>query len=221
MYSLRTLDFQGYRQEAVPNLFFQQDEPAEQAALVLPGRGYSCQGPVLSYPRLELLARGMDVLCVEYTQHTGFSSLADQELLRCSIADAEAAYRALMSQRAYQRIALVGKSLGTMVMARLLTTLSLSEPVLTAWLTPVLNFERVRTQMKEIPGPTFIAIGTADPYYNPAQVADIQAAINDRGKVLVIEQANHSLEIGTDALRSLQAMEEMIHAFQTVLDKWL
>src|SRR5579875_3712458 len=158
MYSLRTLDFQGYRQEAVPNLFFQQDEPAEQAALVLPGRGYSCQGPVLSYPRLELLARGMDVLCVEYTQHTGFSSLADQELLRCSIADAEAAYRALMSQRAYQRIALVGKSLGTMVMARLLTTLSLSEPVLTAWLTPVLNFERVRTQMKEIPGPTFIAI---------------------------------------------------------------
>lgn len=221
MYSLRTLDFQGYRQEAVPNLFFQQDEPAEQAALVLPGRGYSCQGPVLSYPRLELLARGMDVLCVEYTQHPGFSSLADQELLRCSIADAEAAYSALMSQRAYQRIALVGKSLGTMVMARLLTTLSLSEPVLTAWLTPVLNFERVRAQMKQAPGPTFVAIGTADPYYNPAQVAEIQAAIGDRGKVLVIEQANHSLEIGTDALRSLQAMEEIIRAFQTVLDKWL
>lgn len=219
MYSLRTLDFQGYQQEAVPNLFFRQDEATEQAALVLPGRGYSCQGPVLSYPRLELLARGMDVLCVEYTQHPGFSSFADQELLQCCIADAEAAYRALMSQRAYQRITLVGKSLGTMVMTHLLATLSLPEPVLTVWLTPVLNFERVRSQMKQASGPAFVAIGTADPYYNPVQVAEIQTAIGNRGKVLVIEQANHSLEIGTDALRSLQAMEEMVRAFHDLLEK--
>jgi dienelactone hydrolase len=219
MYSLRTLDFQGYRQETVPNTFFQQDKATDHAALVLPGRGYSCQGPVLSYPRLELLARGADVLCVEYTQHQDFSTLANRESVQCSIADTEAAYRALISQRTYQRITLVGKSLGTMVMAHLLTTLSLPAPVVTSWLTPVLSFEGVRTQMKQAPGPAFVAIGTADPYYNPTQVAEVQEALRDRGEVLVIEQANHSLEIGTDALRSLQAMEQMIRVFQAVLER--
>jgi predicted esterase len=219
MYSLRKLDFEGYRQEAVPNTFFQQHEATDHAALVLPGQGYSSQGPVLSYPRLELLARGADVLCVDYTQRPDFSTFADQELLHCSIVDAEAAYRALMNQRAYRRITLVGKSLGTMVMAHLLITLSLPEPVLTAWLTPVLSFERVRTQMKQAPGPAFVAIGTADPYYNATQVAEIRQALQGRGDVLVIEHANHSLDIGTDALKSLDAIEEMIRAFQTVLDK--
>ncbi|HLI07444.1 MAG TPA: alpha/beta family hydrolase [Ktedonobacteraceae bacterium] len=219
MYSLRALEFKGYRQEAVPNTFFQQDDATDHAALVLPGRGYSSQGPVLSYPRLELLARGADVLCVDYTQRADFSTLPDQELLRCSIADAEAGYRALMKQRPYQRITLVGKSLGTMVMTHFLTTLSLPTPVLTAWLTPVLSVEKVRTQIKQAPGPVFVAIGTADPYYNAAQVAEIREALQDRGEVLVIEHANHSLDIGTSALQSLAAIEEMIRSFQTVLDK--
>jgi pimeloyl-ACP methyl ester carboxylesterase len=215
MYSLQTLDIQGYRQETVPNTFFQQDKPTDHAAIILPGKGYGCLGPVLHYPSLALLERGADVLCVDYTQRPNFSTLSTSELRQCSTADAEAAFQALMSQRDYQRMTIVGKSLGTMVMGHLLTTLPISIPIQTVWLTPLLHFQELREQMKQVAGPSFIVIGTADPQYDPTLLEEVQKAAN--AAVLIIENANHSLEFATNVLESIEAMEDITEAFQTFL----
>lgn len=215
MYSLKTLNIQGYLQTATPNTFFKQEEATDHAALVLPGRGYNCQGPVLHYPTLELLARGADVLCVDYTQRPDFFTLPSSELLQASISDAEAAYRVLMDQSSYQRLTIVGKSLGTMVMGYLLTTLSISLAVQAIWLTPLLRLQLLRAQIEQANRPSFIVIGTADPEYDAELLAEVQKTT--QAGVLAIENANHSLEINTNALLSLQAMEQMMQALQEFL----
>jgi hypothetical protein len=58
MFSRKNLDIHGYQGESVPNTFLQQNEATEHAAIVFPGPGYTCQGPVLHYPTFELVAQG-------------------------------------------------------------------------------------------------------------------------------------------------------------------
>jgi len=58
----RQIEIRGYRGEAVPHRFFEQEGGADHLAVILPGRGYTAQMPLLFYPVELLLARGADVL---------------------------------------------------------------------------------------------------------------------------------------------------------------
>ena len=215
MYTLQKLEIYGYQQEAVPHTFFQQNEPTDHVAMVFPGLEYTCQGPVLNYPSQELLMRRADVLWVEYDQRPGFATLSPEELQQCCVTDAVSAYQALLRQRTYRQITLIGKSLGTAVMAYLLTAQAM--PVLTQaiWLTPLLRMQELRTQMQRAGRRSFIVIGTADPQYDPALLAEVKQAIE--GDVLVIEQVGHDLQSETSVLQSLEIMEQLIRSLQTFL----
>lgn len=214
MYSFQTLDIRGFQQEPVPHTLFQQHAPARHAALVLPGRAYGCQAPALAYPSYELLARGADILWVEYDRRPQFASSSPQEVLRASIADAEAACRVLVARRAYEQITIIGKSLGTVVMGYLLDTLLSSVQVRTIWLTPLLSRPEVRMHMQQA-RPALFVVGTADPTYDPALMSEVQAA--NPCQLLVIDGANHSLQIEDNVLQSLQIMEQLVRAVQTFL----
>lgn len=62
MYSFQTLDIRGFQQEPVPHTLFQQHEPARHAALVLPGRAYGCQAPVLAYPSEDNVLQSLQIM---------------------------------------------------------------------------------------------------------------------------------------------------------------
>ena len=66
LYSFRRLDIRGYRGKAVQNILFKQDQRANHIALVFPGYGYRCYGPLMYYTHLVLLSLGADVMWVEY-----------------------------------------------------------------------------------------------------------------------------------------------------------
>jgi hypothetical protein len=214
MHSFRPLGIKGYRDEPVPNTFFQQDEPARKIAIVLPGVGYTCQMPLLYYPTRLLLSLGMDVLWVEYSysRRSDYLSLPEAEQKQWLCADVTAACQAALAQRPYQQVLLMGKSLGTLAMSHLLATEARLAHSPMIWLTPLLRNDKLRSQIQNTPR-GLVVIGTADHQYDPAYLAEIQSKGNC--EVVVVDGADHSIEVKDNVWQSLQVIERVTRAIQT------
>jgi predicted alpha/beta-hydrolase family hydrolase len=219
MYSFKSLEIAGYRNEPVSNTFLRQDETAREIAIVLPGVGYTCHMPLLYYPSQVMLALGMDVLWVEYNyiRRRDYRALSDAEQKQWLFADVAAACQAALAQRSYQQVTLVGKSLGTTAMSHLLATDAQFARSRQVWLTPVLRNDEVRSQIHHSGPRALVAIGTADPFYDPAYLGDLQAAV--RSEVVVVDGADHSLEIVGNVQQSLQVLERVTQAVQVFVSK--
>jgi len=132
------------------------------------------------------------------------------------LADATAAYRTGLTQREYAEVTLVGKSLGTLAMGHLLTTEKRPANRMRAvWLTPLLRQESLRQQIRRYGGPSLFAIGSADPQYEAALRAEVQEARG--GEVVVVEVADHSMDIPGDSVGSGEAVEQGVRALQGFL----
>jgi len=219
VHSFKTLGIAGYRNEPVSNTFLRQDEAARQVGIVLPGVGYTCHMPLLYYPSQVLLTLGMDVLWVEYNyiRRPDYRALSDAEQKQWLFTDVTAACQAALAQRSYQQVTLVGKSLGTVAMSHLLANDARFAQSRLVWLTPVLRNDEVRVQIQHSGSRALIAIGTADPFYDPAYLADLQAAA--KSEVVVVDRADHSLEIAGDVQQSLQILERVTRAIEAFVSK--
>jgi hypothetical protein len=212
MPSFTSLTISGYRDEPIPNTFIRQDNTTPHLAILFPGYGYRVTMPLLYYPQRLLVGRGADVLCVEYAydRHPGFRNLTEAEWDRWFSADIEAACDAGLAQRPYQRLTLVGKSLGTLATAHLLTTDTRLERADCVWLTPLLHNERQRAQIVKAKPRSLFVVGTADTHYDRAVLRELEQATG--GQSVVIEGADHSLEIEGSVPRSLDALRQVLDA---------
>jgi hypothetical protein len=218
MNSSMTLDIRGHRGQAVPNTFFAQDSETHHLALVFPGFGYTVHMPVLYYPRRLLLERGADALLVEYDYRgrVDFRMPRDPERDHWFFDDVAAACAAGLKQRSYSGVTLVGKSLGTLAMGYLLAEASRLSGARCVWLTPLLRDDWLRAQMRRARGHSLFVIGTADSHYDPAYLEEVQLASG--GESMVVQGADHSLEIEGDTVGSIRAMEQTVRVMQRFLD---
>jgi hypothetical protein len=217
MASIISLNIPGYRGEPVPNTFMRQEFPTQHLAMIFPGYAYGARMPLLYYPGRLLAFRGADVLHVEYAYHQrlDYQSLSTEKRGRWFAADVEAASQAGLSKRPYNRITLVGKSIGTRAMGHLLQSDQRLQRADCVWLTPLLRDVRLREQITERKPRSLFVIGTADKHYERSILTEVEQATE--GESLVVEGANHSLEIPRDILGSLHALEKVIGA----LDRFL
>jgi hypothetical protein len=217
MYKESVLSISGFQNGPVPNHFFRQDGEADTLAVILPGYGYNADMPLLYYAGLIAIDQGMDLMQVEtaYNRRPEFSRLSDPDRTAWLDADADAAFDAALAQRAYKRLVLIGKSLGTMAMGHLLgryPSLSASRWV---WLTPVLNDPRLVDQIQRHRPTSFFAIGTKDRYYDEDALFKLVKAT--QGKLTVIPGADHGLEIPGNIPASVQALEQVMVELETFL----
>ena len=215
MFSIESIDIPGSGGDRVPNTFFRQQGGTGHLAVVLPGLAYTCRSPALYYPTLLLLdGFGADVLWVEYDYfwRPGFSELPEREQDRSLFADAEAALRCALSRGTYERLTLMGKSLGTRAMARLLADDTAPPPgrVEAVWMTPLLSEDSVRERMRERGVRSLAIVGTADPQYAPEALVGVEH--------VAIEGADHGLEIRGDAWGSLKALERVLRDIEAFVD---
>ncbi len=214
-----SLPIVGYHDRPTPHTFFRQAHETEHVALLLPGVGYTTHMPLLYYPTRILLQLGADVLRVEtmYARLSDYEALDPAERTRWVFADAVAACRAALAQRTYRRMTLIGKSLGTLAAGHLLT----AEPALRAaeviWLTPLLWNDALREQIRQVKPRSLFACGSADPHYSADHLAELRAATG--GQAVVIENANHSLDIEGDVAQSLRALGQVMQAVQAFLEQ--
>lgn len=213
MATAAVLPIQGYRDAPVPNRLLRPRGAIDQLAVLLPGYGYTLDMPLFYYAEHLLLERGWDVLRVEvnYGQRPDFRTIPEAERAQWLLADATAAYRAGLAQRDYDAVTLIGKSLGTLAMGHLLTLPDpVPAPTRAVWLTPLLRVDHLREQIRRFGGPSLFVIGGADPHYDAAILADLQAATN--GEAIVIDGADHGMDIPGDPGASVHALERVVEA---------
>jgi hypothetical protein len=195
----------------VPNMWLRTDGDGHSLALFLPGYGYTSVGPVLRYPLLWFTEHGIDTLTVDYSfDHLAQGADAGEHAFQ----SAAAVLSAVMHEHRYTRLVLVGKSLGTPAMARLMLERDV-QPAACVWLTPILsNRQVVEAAARPVPKSLYI-IGTADSLYDESV---LQAVIDaSKGHALVVENANHSLEIEGDVRATLAVASRLLGAIEACL----
>jgi predicted alpha/beta-hydrolase family hydrolase len=210
--SLTSLDIVGYKNQPVPNTLIKQPTPTKHLGIILPGLRYSAEMAPLYYAARVLLDQGADVLRVEYAYYqTDFSQRPESEQDQWISSDVFAACNAGLSYRSYEKITLVGKSLGTIAMGHLLGD-NRFQKATCIWETPLLTVEWLCSRIEQAQPHSLFIIGTADQFYKPDILKRLELAT--KGHSLVIEDANHGLEIPGDIPKSIKALEKMVQAFQ-------
>ncbi len=191
----------------VYNQLLAQDPPSERLLVMLPGRGYTCNHPVLYYLRQAALGLGYDVLSVEYGLHVanaGFDASAIVFLQQ----DAEAALRPAL-QRGYRRVCIAAKSLGTALAGELARMLSV-ESISLLLLTPIGGAMQGLGDL-----PTLAVFGGADTLYTPEMTAAFDGHPNVTCRVF--DGLNHSLEVKGDWRESLAVLPDIISTCENFL----
>ena len=216
-FEFRSLDIGGYLQKSLPNSFLQQTGKAHTLAIIYPGLRYSCDKPLLYYLSRIMLERGADVLQVrsDYTVRD-FQVAPQNEKVDWIATDALAAMQTALAQREYYHLILIGKSIGTLAMTSVLNY-ELHMGKVAIWITPLLYEQELVQAALSFSGPAYFLLGSGDPTFQSDALATIQA--NTDAQALIIEGANHSLEIPDDTMRSIKIIEECMQGIAHFLDE--
>ncbi len=207
-YEIGKLEIQGTHGRSVQNQYIQQIQASDNLALIYPGLRYNCDKPLLYYTTQILLQNGYDVLQLRADYSTReFKDLSKAEQTIQLIEDGKALLNSGLQTKSYNDILFAGKSLGTLIMAFILNENRELFNAKTIWLTPLLNLPPVSQAVLGTTGPALIIGSTADPTFEAEPVKDIQSMTNV--VALSIQDANHSLEIPDDPLRSLQNLVQV------------
>ncbi|MHA1934757.1 MAG: alpha/beta family hydrolase [Candidatus Thorarchaeota archaeon] len=214
MFSSQSLNIIGYGNALVPNSLYTHEKDSHELAIIFPGYGYSSDMPLLYYSILSLLDKGVNVLSVDYnySKNERYKTLSREEREKWLYSDVDAVLNTVKIEKNHDIIALIGKSLGTMAIGHLLDrdpTLSSCKVV---WLTPLLKHPKLPNQIVTNGPASLIVIGTADQHYDAEVLSSIQASI--QCDIIVIKDANHSMEISGNTWDSIKALNKIVAGFQ-------
>jgi len=217
--NFHSLDIVGYRNQPIPNTFITHPNPTNHVAVILPGYRFSVDMPPLHYTRRILLEQGADILNVEYAYfRTNFMEQPESEQGRWMSADIFAACNTILSRYPYEKITLIGKSLGTIAMGHLLADRRFQQATC-IWLTPILTVDWLRARIEQVRPRSLFVIGTADQFYQPDILKHLETVTSSRA--VVINDANHALEIQGDIQQSIMVLNQMTQAVQEFLQEGL
>ena len=216
MYNSQPLNLVGYKNLPLPATFFRQEQKSVHLVVLYPGMGYTVRSPLLYYPTQLCLAYGCDVLWVEYNyRQSTFQATSEDEQQQWLATDSLIALQAGLAQHCYGEVTLMGKSLGTLAIGHILASQQMQEPTASIWLTPILTNSVAVSHMQLIHHRALIVTGTADPVYDALALQQVQVATGAKG--LVIEQADHLLEIETDIEQTIAIHQEIVSAIKALL----
>ena len=187
----------------VPGVIATTFEPEGRAvgtAVLVPGRGYPPQAPLLFFAGLTLLQHGWRVEHHWWDPPTYESDAQTSSWVREEVACA------LPSSG---RVLLVGKSLGTYA-----APLAADRELPAIWLTPILEVPAIAEAVAANPAPQLLVGGTADDLWDNAVGRDLESA---SCRVVEIAGADHILMTPGDVARGAQAHVEVVRA----IDAWL
>lgn len=187
----------------VQNRFHVHEPEADKLMVILPGRGYTVNHPVLFHLDHMAYENGFDVLPVQY----GFqvSGNLDPSQIPLLAQDVELATAEVL-RRGYREICVVGKSLGTPLAVDLARRVE-AERVSQILLTPIGAAMKTAGDIR-----TLAIIGTADPLYAPELVKN-----SDTTTWRVYENLDHGLIDKDDWHYSLDSLQAIIAACEAFI----
>lgn len=164
--------------------------------VVLPGRRYTPDGPLLFFAAEVALARGWDVRQVWWdppSPESDADEVAWVEGQPAAAADGAG------------RVLVVAKSLGTLAAAH-----AAEQGYDAAWLTPLLSDPRAAAPLRSYPAAQLVVIGESDPYFSPDVLPDLP------GERLVVP-GDHVLRVPGDPAATVAGHDRFVRTF----DAWL
>ena len=186
------------------------EKSSDELAVVLPGAGYSCKMPLLYYSIDALLLKGYQVLAIEkiYADDIKWIGFQSRESAFNYVEDDSLELFAQISKQFSGQVkVLLGRSLGTYQIACAIEK-DIVCPTQIVWQTPSLYEKWSLIKCCSIA--SFGIIGTSDQRYETAIPFFPDSKI-------VIEGADHSMEIPGDPIKSISILEKVIKA----TDEWL
>src|SRR5882724_9008509 len=134
--------------------------------ILVPGVGYTVDGPLLQFAGVALRRRDAQAVPIRW----GFPDLGDdrEKQERFVRAEVDAALAAAADAAPGARPVLVAKSIGTLA-----APLAAERELPAIWLTPLLTTEFVVDAIRRNPAPALLIGGTADPLWRPDVVRDL------------------------------------------------
>lgn len=127
-----------------------------------------------------------------------------------------AATNAVLDHTSYDRVTVIGKSLGTLAMTHVFDIEPRLRGAGAVWLTPLLADRRLHACIASPDRASLIVMGTRDPQYNSDHLAQLRAAGH---RTLVLENAGHSLGVEGDLVRTLKMLQETVETVAQFLDR--
>ncbi len=213
----RELKITGYSSQLLENALTCEKENNTHLAVFLPGIGYTLEHPALYYSRRLLHQLGADELKIEPTyRRSKFKAFTDREKEESIGADSIAILETIQGLSQYTRITLVGKSMGTLLLAKILEQdLNLETEFI--WLTPLFKNQQFLKVVTTKSHQGIFFIGSSDQHYDPVVLEPVRAANN--GQVIVFEGANHSLEIAGNVLGSIDIQARLVQAITSFVSR--
>jgi hypothetical protein len=215
-----SLDVKGHASAPLPNRFLKQTGESRTLAVMLPGLNYSCDNPLFFYTTSICISHSIDVLQLWANYNdSAFQSLPDKGQLRWLVEDATALIAAGRAQRDYAHLILVGKSIGTLTLGALFGDSDTYSNAHAIWFTPLMRYPVViRGMSRARPNSLFIG-GGADRSLDTNLLGNMPR-ISHRESI-IIDGADHSLQIPGDLPRSLDAMKQIVTEVETFINSAL
>ena len=198
------LSFEG-KSGPIPAVLMTPSDTALKTALVLPGAGYSFRQPLLYFAIQVLLQKKFRVLAIDkiYADDPKWSCLTTETEARKVVEeDAIVLFPAIAAWLGGQPDTILGRSLGTFSLAIALER-GLVHPRQIVWQTPALRDRWPIIRSCGVRG--FGIIGTADTRYEEARAHLPQ-------NTLVVEGADHGMEIADDPIHSIEILKQVTKA---------
>jgi len=217
MISNDQLKIRGYGGRPLKNRYLKQSDDTQEVALVFPGLAYNSSMPLLHYSIETILASGINVLTVDYDYSNNSEFMKQSQTTKSNwlIEDIEGALSVITEEENQKVVCLTGKSLGTLALGHLLETYDNLRDVKTIWLTPLIKNPELLEQMLAYMKDAVMVIGTKDPHYDRDIVDRLNASTQLSG--IIIDGANHSLEIDGDVTQSLRVLMQIVAILQQFL----
>lgn len=188
---------------------------SRELAVLLPGFRYSSDSPLFYYLRQLFSERGIDTLSVDYAYDRDAALLTDTDENRLARfkSDGQAILEFVEKLEGYDRVTIVGKSLGTISMGW--ASLENLPNARLIWLTPSISGTVLTEQILKCTNPSVCLIGTRDPGYSDTFVDDFTAP---NRTVVIIEGADHGISHEDGATASVPLVHQAIIELTSWID---
>jgi len=188
----------------LPHDYTTQPTTSNKLMILLPGKGYVAESPLMRYIGQIGYANGFDTLHVRYAIHR---IQVENWMMRFPDlhTDTQNAVEEVMSNQ-YDEVCVVAKSLGTVITTQLLSQLDVSK-ISALMLTPIQDAMTMIGDVRALG-----IIGTADPAYDPDIVQH-----TDTHTWKVYDDLNHSLEYPRDWKRSISILQDILETCEVFI----
>lgn len=217
-YSIGPVEISVNGGRSLPNRLFRNVNSSRGLAVLFPDLNYNCDMPLFFFSTQLLLQRGLDVLQVQadYTD-PHFAGLSPDRQIDWLRDDAWAAIRAGSRQSHPSRLVLVGKSIGTLAMSVLVLNHPELMGAVSIWLTPLYRLPHLEQAAQQLTAPALFISGTGDLAHDANRLEQICQMTGS--EKLVLDDADHGMQVPGDLDRSLDYLRQVIHGMAQFLTR--